>query len=83
MDAFQLRALDIVSSGKVREAFDVAREPAAVRARYGEQGFRVIRQDDTKNYHIQGHPGIPFLQARLLARVIRGDIPDYVPFLVR
>ncbi|MGE3314719.1 MAG: DUF1501 domain-containing protein [Planctomycetaceae bacterium] len=66
MDAFQQRALDIVSSGKVREAFDVAKEPDHVRARYGEKSFRSIRQDDTKNYQMQGHPGVPFLQARRL-----------------
>lgn len=66
MDTFQHRALDIVSSGKVRDAFDINREPASVRARYGEQGFRVVRQDDNKSYHTQGHPGPTFLQARRL-----------------
>jgi CRISPR-associated protein Cas1 len=26
---------------------------------------------------------LPHLQARLLARRLRGDLPDYVPFLMR
>jgi hypothetical protein len=25
--------------------------------------------------------GFPFVQARILARHLRGDIPDYVPFV--
>ncbi len=35
LDAFQARALEIIASGKVRNAFDVASEPEHVRARYG------------------------------------------------
>ena len=35
MDAFTARALDIVTSSKTRDAFDVTREPQAVRERYG------------------------------------------------
>jgi hypothetical protein len=34
MDAFQARALNMVTSGQVCEAFDVGREPAETRARY-------------------------------------------------
>ncbi|MGD9856861.1 MAG: DUF1501 domain-containing protein [Planctomycetaceae bacterium] len=66
MDAFQARALDIVTSGQVREAFEVEREPEHVRARYGETPFRVIRQECLKNYHDQGHPGRSLLRARRL-----------------
>ena len=55
IDAFQARALEIVTSGKVRDAFDVDQEPAAVRARYGEGPF------------IAGfHPGRMLLEARRL-----------------
>ena len=39
VDAFQARALEIVASGKVRDAFDIEKEPAKVRARYGEGPF--------------------------------------------
>ena len=35
IDAFTARALDIVTSSKTRDAFDVSREPQAVRERYG------------------------------------------------
>jgi hypothetical protein len=35
LDAFQSRALQMVASGKVRDAFDLDREPDRVRARYG------------------------------------------------
>jgi hypothetical protein len=35
MDAFTARALEIVTSSKVRDAFDVSRETQAVRERYG------------------------------------------------
>ncbi|HVX64672.1 MAG TPA: DUF1501 domain-containing protein [Pirellulales bacterium] len=35
MDAFTLRALDMISSSRVREAFDIHREPAEIQARYG------------------------------------------------
>jgi hypothetical protein len=36
MDAFTAQALDMVTSSRAREAFDVSREPEPVRARYGE-----------------------------------------------
>jgi hypothetical protein len=35
MDAFTSQALDIVTSSRVRDAFDVGREPERVRGRYG------------------------------------------------
>ena len=36
IDAFQQRALDIIASSRVRDAFDIEKEPDSVRARYGE-----------------------------------------------
>src|SRR5262249_9455826 len=36
LDAFQARALDLIASGKVRDAFHLDKEPDKVRARYGE-----------------------------------------------
>jgi hypothetical protein len=36
MDAYTARALEMVSSSKVREAFDLTREPEKVRAKYGK-----------------------------------------------
>src|SRR5262249_44839036 len=35
MDAFTSRALEMVSSSRTRDAFDIDREPERVRARYG------------------------------------------------
>jgi uncharacterized protein (DUF1501 family) len=35
LDAFQARALELVSSPETRRAFDISREPPAVRERYG------------------------------------------------
>jgi hypothetical protein len=36
MDAFHARALEMVTSGKARQAFDLNREPDRVRAKYGK-----------------------------------------------
>jgi uncharacterized protein (DUF1501 family) len=55
IDAYHARAMEIVTSGKVRDAFDVDQEPAPVRARYGEGPF---------SFGI--HPGRMLLQARRL-----------------
>jgi hypothetical protein len=38
LDAFHTQALDMLVSGKVRDALDVSKEPDRVRARYGEWG---------------------------------------------
>src|ERR1700685_31349 len=40
MDVFQRRAFEIVASGKVREAFQIDKEPQHIRARYGEGADR-------------------------------------------
>jgi uncharacterized protein (DUF1501 family) len=55
LDAFQARALDIVASGEVRDAFDLDKEPDRLRARYGEGPVK----------H-GSHPGPVLLQARRL-----------------
>jgi hypothetical protein len=55
LDRFQQRALDIVTSSRAREAFDLEREPKADRERY-EQG----------KYRHGPHPGRSFLLARRL-----------------
>jgi hypothetical protein len=67
MDAFQARALEMVTSGKVRAAFDLNREPDKVRARYGESPFEVISQEcGVTKHHQVAHPGRALLQARRL-----------------
>jgi hypothetical protein len=55
IDSFRARAMDIITSTRVRDAFDLDREPADRRARYGEGPYR------------HGpHPGRSLLLARRL-----------------
>jgi hypothetical protein len=55
IDGFRARAMDIITSTRVRDAFDLAREPQSSRARYGEGPYR------------HGpHPGRSLLLARRL-----------------
>jgi hypothetical protein len=42
MDAYTARALDIVTSGKARNAFDLSREPSKVRDRYGKSDDKFV-----------------------------------------
>ncbi len=43
VDAYTLRALDMVASSKTREAFDISHEPAAVREKYGPANQDFLR----------------------------------------
>ena len=36
MDAYTAQALEMITSNKARDAFDISREPESVRARYGK-----------------------------------------------
>jgi hypothetical protein len=67
LDAFDARALEMIASGKARDAFDVEKEPEKIRARYGERPFRVINQEcNVVKYHEVEHPGRALLRARRL-----------------
>jgi hypothetical protein len=67
LDAFQARALEMVVSGRVRDAFDLGKEPDKLRARYGDTPFKVINQEcAVTRYHEVPHPGRALLQARRL-----------------
>ncbi|HKB36756.1 MAG TPA: DUF1501 domain-containing protein [Gemmataceae bacterium] len=67
LDAFQARALQMVASGKVRDAFDLDKEPDKVRTRYGDQPFKVVSQEcNVIKHHQVTHPGQALLQARRL-----------------
>jgi hypothetical protein len=67
LDAFQTRALEMIASGKVRDAFDLDREPDKVRARYGERPVKVVNQQcGVITHHEAPHPGRALLQARRL-----------------
>jgi uncharacterized protein (DUF1501 family) len=57
----------MVVSGRVRDAFDLDREPDRLRARYGETPFTVFNQEcGVTKYHEVAHPGRALLQARRL-----------------
>jgi hypothetical protein len=62
MDAFTLQALDMISSSRVREAFDISRESAEVQARYG--GDIEYKRDPDRRRCWEGSK---FLLARRLA----------------
>src|SRR5579864_4019074 len=67
LEAFQARALQIVVSAEVRDAFDLGKEPAEMRARYGELPLKVINQEcSVVKLHEVAHPGRALLQARRL-----------------
>jgi hypothetical protein len=69
IDAFQGRALEMITSGKVRDAFDLDREPDKVRRRYGEGSFAVVNQEcGVMRHHQVAHPGRALLQARRLVQ---------------
>jgi hypothetical protein len=82
MDGLQERALRLITSGRVRDAFDVDKEPDRVRARYGEAPVRVINQEcNVVRHHEIAHPGRVLLQARRLIEagvsVVTCSFPDW------
>ena len=64
LDRFQARALDMVTSPKVREAFDVSKEPAKVLDDYGHKAGKYSHQADIKILY--DWDAKPFVQARRL-----------------
>lgn len=66
-DAFTQQALDILTSSRVRDAFDISHEPQHIRDLYGD--------DEKSNFNYQfGHTwrGTSFLQAR---RLVEAGVP--------
>ena len=43
VDAFNARALDMITTPKARDAFDISKEPDTVRARYGKGGTQFLQ----------------------------------------
>jgi hypothetical protein len=69
MDAYTARAMDIITSPRAREAFDLGREPAKVRERYGSPDDKYIyvgKKADTP------WEGSRFLLAR---RLVEAGVP--------
>lgn len=64
LDAFSRQALDIVTSPKAREAFDLTREPEPVRRRYGAPGAKYTYGNDPRPTN--PWPADKFLLARRL-----------------
>jgi hypothetical protein len=62
MDRYQVQALEIITSSRVRDAFDLSREPAQVVARYGQGRFP---HQTVKNIFYSWDPR-PFVLARRL-----------------
>jgi uncharacterized protein (DUF1501 family) len=50
IDAFTAKALEMISSNAVRDAFDVTREPDRVRALYGSQALDKLAEKTTGGY---------------------------------
>ena len=69
MDAFTARALDIITSPKARDAFDLTKEPEKVRAKYGNK--------DDKYIYVGTKPDTPWEgQKFLLARrLVEAGVP--------
>lgn len=71
MDQFQRKAVSMITSPKVREAFDLSREPQAVRERYG------LDKGSNRAVEARKFGGLPHLgQSMLLARrLIEAGVP--------
>jgi hypothetical protein len=64
IDRFQARALDMITSPRVRDAFDVSREPVKVLASYGHKAGKYSHQADIDIHY--DWDARPFVQARRL-----------------
>ncbi len=70
MDAYTARALDIITSPKARDAFDLSKEPVKVRAKYGENRYeKYIYVGKRPDSQWDGHQ---FLLAR---RLVEAGVP--------
>lgn len=84
-------ALSLVNRGQLNEGDFVEREGGAVLLEGDARKTVLVAYQERKQESI-AHPLlaesvpfglIPHIQARLLARTLRGDMPDYLPYLVR
>ncbi len=84
-------ALNLINRGQVKAADFVEREGGAVLLEGDARRAVVVAYQERKQESVL-HPLLesnvtlgllPMLQARLLARVVRGELEAYVPFLVR
>jgi hypothetical protein len=64
LDTFNAQALEMITSGRIREALDLSREPEEIRGRYGRNEGRYIYNNELKSDNIW--PDDKFLLARRL-----------------
>ncbi len=64
VDTFTTRALDMITSPRAREAFDISKEPSSVRERYGDKNAKYTYGNDPKPTN--PWPFEKFLMARRL-----------------
>lgn len=84
-------ALSLINRGQVRASAFEMREGGAVQLEGDARRAVVIayqerKQDETTHQLLEQKMPlglIPLLQARFIARTLRGDMSDYVPFLIR
>jgi hypothetical protein len=69
MDAYQARAMDLITSKKAREAFDLSQEPDRVRRRYGNKDDKYIYVGKVADTPWEGSK---FLLAR---RLVEAGVP--------
>lgn len=69
LDEFQAKALDLITSAKAREAFDLSREPSRVLAKYGQRDDKYIYVGTKADSVWDSHK---FLLAR---RLVEAGIP--------
>ncbi|WP_020469991.1 DUF1501 domain-containing protein [Zavarzinella formosa] len=69
MDAHTAKALDIITAPRVRDAFDLSREPEKVKARYGDKDAKFIYAGKDADSFWYGHN---FLLAR---RLVEAGVP--------
>lgn len=69
VDAYTARALDIITSTKARDAFDLEKEPEKVRAKYGNKDDKYIYVGQKADSPWDGHK---FLLAR---RLVEAGVP--------
>lgn len=84
-------ALSLINRGQLAASDFVEREGGAVALEADARKTVLVAYQERKQETL-AHPllaetvpvgVLPFIQARMLARTVRGDIPEYLPYLVR
>ncbi len=84
-------AITLINRGELQEKHFKLREGGAVELTDSGrkslvQGWQKRKQDEIKHPLLKHNcrmGQIPFMQARIMARIIRGDLPEYIPYLYK